>query len=145
MDQLETLDALMEQIADAKSSMNCQSCNGEGCEACMGAQMAMQGAGQMQGPPGMGLGEGTGMGDRPEEAEDTSGFRSRVRAKPEAGESVRLGDAIGPNVPGASQQSVEDEITSSFSEAADPVINRNLPRREREQAKEYFQNYRKGK
>ena len=36
MEQLETLDALMDQIADAKNSMNCQACNGEGCEACMG-------------------------------------------------------------------------------------------------------------
>jgi hypothetical protein len=145
MDQLETLDALMEQIVDAKNAMNCESCSGEGCEACMGAQMAMQGAGAMQGAPGQGLGEGTGMGDRPEEQDETSGFRSRVGAKPEAGESVRMGDAIGPNLPGTSQQAIKDEISSSFSEAADPVISRNLPRREREQAKEYFQNYRQGK
>jgi hypothetical protein len=145
MDQLETLDAMMDQIADAKSSMNCQSCNGSGCEACMGAQMAMQGAGAMEGPPGRGMGEGSGQGDRPEEEEETGGFRTRVGAKPQAGESVRLGDAVGPNVPGASQQAVKEEITSSFTEDADPVINRNLPRREREQAKEYFQNYRKGR
>jgi tetratricopeptide (TPR) repeat protein len=145
MDQLETLDAIMDQIAEAKNSMNCQSCNGSGCEACMGAQMAMQGTGAAEGQPGMGMGEGTGMGDRPEEEEKTGGYRTRVSAKPEAGESVRLGDAIGPNVPGASQQAVKDEITSSFTEEADPVINRNLPRREREQAKEYFENYRKGR
>jgi hypothetical protein len=145
MDQLETLDALMDQLADAKNSMNCQACNGEGCEACMGAQMAMQGAGAAQGPPGMGLGEGTGKGDRPEEEEKTGGFRSRVGAKPQAGESVRVGDAMGPNIAGASQQEVKEEIASSFSEDADPLVNRNLPRREREQAKEYFQNYRKGK
>ncbi len=145
MDKLETLDALMDQIADAKNAMNCQECGGEGCESCMGNAMAMQGSGSVQGPPASGMSEGTGTGDRPEEQDETGGYRSRVGGKPQPGEAVRVGDAMGPNIAGGSQQEVKQEISSAFREDADPLFNRNLPRREREQAKAYFENYRKGR
>ena len=54
----------MDQIADAKNSMNCDNCGGAGCEACMGNGMGQFGMSQQQG-------FGNGMGDVPLTAWDT--------------------------------------------------------------------------
>ena len=135
----------MDQVADAEELDELPGMWRRRVRVLSGYAMAMQGSGAMQGPPGSGMGEGAGKGDRPEEEDATGGYRSRVGGNPQPGEAVRVGDAMGPNMPGGSQQEVKEEISSSFREDADPLVNRNLPRREREQAKEYFQNYRKGK
>ncbi len=141
--QLETLDEMLDQIADAKDSMNCKNCNGQGCEACMGMGFGQNG--RMGEMAGMGLGDGQGRGDRPEERTDTSSYDSQVRDKPRAGEAVRVGEADGPNIAGASR--VEDAAPLSFSvaEDADPLADQRLPRAQRDHAKQYFEAIREGK
>ena len=94
--------------------------------------------------PGRGLGSGRGMGERPEEETETGGYRARVAGNPRKGEAVRVGDADGPNIAGQSQQQVKEEIASSFSEDPAPLTHQKLPRREREQTREYFELLRKG-
>jgi septal ring factor EnvC (AmiA/AmiB activator) len=138
---LETLNAMMEQISGTKNAMNCSECEGEGCAACQGDKFAM--AGDRPGE-GDGMGEGQGYGDRPEEETDTGSYLSRVEAKPQAGQAVRVGDARGKNLAGQSQQDVRAEIASSFSDDPDPISHQQLPRREREQTREYFEKLRKG-
>ena len=142
MDELETLNDAMNQIAQAKDAMNCQQCEGAGCEFCQGDMMGM--FGQNDGGSGMGLGEGQGRGDRPEEATDTNYYESQVRGKPKPGEAIRTGDADGPNVAGLSQEEVKQQITSSLSKDPDPLIDQKLPREQREHNKQYFDLLREG-
>ena len=147
MENLKTLDEMMTEIAGAKSAMNCQKCGGEGCEACENALAAMAGStpNASGDRPGRGMGEGQGQGERPEEETETGGYRARVGAEARQGEAVRVGDATGPNVAGNSLETIKKEIASSFSEDPDPVVQQTLPRREREQTKEYFELLRKGR
>jgi hypothetical protein len=56
MEELKMLDAAMNQLDMAKDAMACQNCGGEGCEACQGQQMGMNGLGHA----GVGVGGGTG-------------------------------------------------------------------------------------
>jgi hypothetical protein len=146
MENLKSLDAMMNEIADAKNAMNCRKCGGEGCEECQGAGNAAGAAGDMfSEKPGRGLGEGHGVGDRPIEETETGGYRTRVGAEARPGEAIRVGDANGPNVAGNSSAEVKKEITSALSEDPDPLSQQNLPRREREQTREYFESLRKGR
>jgi hypothetical protein len=134
LEELQTLNDVLDQIADAKQCMNCKKCNGQGCEACLGT-----GGKDDEGPPGMGLGEGRGQGERPEEKTDTSFYESQVRGKVRPGEAVRTGTAGGPNRAGRSLQEVKDQIRSNLDQEPDPLIDVRLPRNEREQVKEYYQ------
>jgi hypothetical protein len=140
--QLETLDEMLDQIADAKDSMNCENCKGMGCEMCSGMG---QNGNMLSDMPGMGLGEGQGRGDRPEERTDTSTYDSQVRDKPKPGEAVRVGDADGPNVAGASNVEDAAPLTFSLAEDSDPLADQRLPKAQREHAKEYFEALREGK
>jgi len=146
LQNLESLDAMMNEIADAKNAMNCQSCDGQGCENCMGPGnvMAQMGGDGFSEQPGRGLGEGRGMGERPIEETETGGYRTRVGAQPRPGEAVRVGDADGPNIAGNSTAEVREEIASAHSEDPDPLVQQELPRRERDHTKEYFERLRKG-
>ncbi len=141
MEQLDSIDQLMDEIADAKNAMNCAECDGDGCAACQGAGFGQKWSDR----PGQGMGPGRGYGDRPEEKTETGEYRTRVRAKPRRGEAIRIGDAGGANIAGGSRESVQQEIASQFSKDPDPVVQDRLPRREREQATEYFKSLRDGK
>jgi len=142
MDQLQTLDQMLDEIAMAKEAMGCQQCNGEGCEACLG-QFGMNGKND-EGEPGMGLGEGRGKGERPEAKTDTSVYESRVKGNVQPGEAVRTGSAGGPNQAGNTLQDVKDQLQSNFSQDADPLTDLRLPKKEREHTREYFRRYRDG-
>ncbi len=144
LQNLQTLDQMMNEIADAKSAMHCEQCGGAGCEACQGGGQAMLGGDMFSEKPGRGLGEGRGMGERPETETETGGYRTRVGADPRQGEAIRVGDASGPNVAGKSREEIKAEIAGSYSEDPDPVNQQHLPKREREQTREYFELLRKG-
>ena len=148
MEELQTVDEMMNEIADAKDAMNCKECEGEGCEHCQGKGNGKgEGKGKgknKNGRPGDGLGEGRGYGDRPEEETDKSFFDTKVGAKPKAGEAFRAGFADGKNLAGKSQQEIKEQITNSLSTDPDPLTNQRLPKAQREQAKQYFERIRKG-
>ena len=140
LNEMESLDEAMNEIQDAKNAMNCKKCNGDGCKACQG-----QGAGKGQGDqPGRGLGEGKGMGERPEEENATKGYDSRVRAKPQKGKAVRVGDAGGANIAGRAKDSLKEEVAASLAKEPDPIDDSALPRDQREHSKEYFEKLLKG-
>jgi hypothetical protein len=141
IDQLETLDQMLDEIAMAKESMNCGMCDGEGCEGCMGQMFSVQ---QGQRGKGIGLGDGQGEGARPEERTGTNFYDSQVRGKVQPGEAVRTGTASGPNRAGQTLEEVKEQLRSSTSEDADPLIDVRLPRKEREHAREYLNRIRTG-
>ncbi|MEX0820488.1 MAG: hypothetical protein WD070_12880 [Pirellulaceae bacterium] len=142
MQQLASLDEVMDEIADAKNAMNCEQCGGAGCESCQGSgQFGQSGMGSDQFGFGDGMGEGQGAGYRPEQETDTGVYESKVRGDPRAGEAVRVGDAIGPNKAGQSQESVKQEILSALRNDSDPLSDQRLPKDQQEHVREYYKRF----
>jgi hypothetical protein len=137
-DELQLLDEALDQIAQAKNSMKCDKCGGEGCKAC-------QGNGDKNGPPGNGLGKGRGQGDRPEEKTKTGFYDSNVKQNVGRGAAVITDMVEGPNRKGQVQEQIKAEFESARKEAADPLTGQRLPRDYREHAKKYFDALREGK
>ncbi|HZN32229.1 MAG TPA: hypothetical protein VFB80_00370 [Pirellulaceae bacterium] len=146
LDQIENLDELLDQLADAKEAMKCQNCQGQGCAECEGNKDGDgKGKGKNKGKNGgKGLGEGQGEGDRPEEQTDKKFYDTRVAADPKPGESVRIGNAGGPNKAGKTLEAVKQEIQAALAKEPDALEDVTLPRDQRENAKQYFDKIRKG-
>lgn len=132
LDELQMLDDLQEQLAQAKESMGCENCNGAGCEECQGKI------------PGFGLGKGQGKGDRPEE-QDKVGFRdSQVRQQPKNGRAVITDMVSGPNRKGKVRDSLQMELQEFKQQDDDPLTQQRLPKPQQEHAREYFDRFRDG-
>ena len=146
LDQIENLDEVLDQLADAKDAMKCDKCAGAGCKDCQGqGQDGKAGQGQGKGKgKGDGLGEGQGQGNRPEEETDKSFYDTRVGADPKQGEAVKVGDAGGKNVAGKSKEAVKEAIEGSLKKDPEALEDVTLPRDQREHAKQYFEKLRKG-
>ncbi len=147
LDQIENLDELLDQLADAKEAMRCQNCQGEGCAQCEGngeGEGKGKGKGKGNGKGDFARGEGQGEGLRDEEKTDKSFYDTRVATTPKAGESVRIGDAGGPNKAGKSLETVKQEIQAALAKEPDALEDVTLPRDQRENAKQYFEKIRKG-
>ena len=148
LDQLDNLQEILDQLADAKDAMKCANCQGAGCPECQGNGDA---DGKGKGKKGKGKGDtnqpnegGQGEGRRPEEQTDTSKYNTRVSADPKAGESVRIGDASGPNKSSKTLEAVKEEIQATLAKEPDALEDVTLPRDQRENAKQYFEKLRKG-
>jgi hypothetical protein len=92
----------------------------------------------------MGLGEGQGQGARPEERTDTDYYESQVRGEVQPGEAVRTGNADGPNRAGQTLEEVKEQLRSTTSQDADPLVDVRLPRKQRDHAREYLNRIRTG-
>lgn len=90
---------------------------------------------------GNGMGEGEGEGYRPEQETDTGVYESKVAANPKAGEAVRIGDAIGPNKAGLTQEGLKQEILSAVKNDSDPQSDQRLPKDQKEHVREYFKQF----
>lgn len=146
--EMENLDELLDQLADAKNAMNCDKCNGEGCKECQGGgnkpgDKMGQGDGKGQ-KPGQGMGKGRGQGERPEEENATKDYETKVAGNVKPGESVRIGDAGGRNKAGKTLEEVKAELQTSLKKDPDALDEVTLPRELRDQAKQYFEKLRKG-
>jgi hypothetical protein len=144
LDEMELLDDALQQIADARDAMNCEACNGEGCSLCQGMGNSF-GNGFSERLGGMGLGQGRGQGDRPEEESVTDFYDSQVQAKPGKGRAVVIGSARGPNKAGETLEEIKAEIESATRADDDPLTGVRLPKVQRELTKEYFDKFRTGK
>lgn len=151
LDQIENLQEVLDQLADAKNAMKCDQCGGAGCKACEGSgKEGKEGEGEGEGKgknkngKGKGLGEGQGTGERPEEETDKSFYDTKVNADAKAGEAVRVGDAGGNNIAGRSKESVKEAVVGALAKEPDALEDVNLPRDQREHAKQYFDKFRKG-
>jgi len=146
LEQLDNLQEVLDQLADAKDAMNCEACQGAGCAQCQ----SRSGDGDQPGNrPGDGQsnyarGRGRGQGAREESETDKNFYDTRVAADPKAGQSVRIGDASGPNKAGKSLESLKEEIQASLTKEPDALEDVTLPRDQRENARQYFERLRKG-
>ena len=131
----------------AKDAMGCKFCNGEGCENCMGnlANMGMNKLKNKDGKPGRGMGQGKGIGERPEERTATNLRDTQVRGNPRKGAATFGGLVDGPNIKGDVAQSIKEEMATLSAEPADPLTSERLPNSRREHAEQYFQMLRDGK
>jgi hypothetical protein len=143
LDQMANLDEVLDQLADAKDAMKCDNCQGEGCPQCQGDSQGDKIAKQNKGN-GKGRNNGRGEGLRDEEETDKSFYETRVAADAKKGQSVRIGDASGPNKAGKSQETIKDEIRASLAKEPEALEDVTLPRDQRENAKQYFERLRKG-
>jgi hypothetical protein len=141
MNEAEMLDAAMDQLELAKDAMACAACQGEGCQACQGAGFGKN----LDGKPGMGMGEGRGIGPRPDEKNATNLRDTQVRQKPRQGTAVLEGMVEGPNIKGDVAQSIKEEMETLTAQPADPLTSERLPKSRRQHAEQYFQMLREGK
>lgn len=151
LQEMEGLEQMMQEVADAKNSMNCKECGGKGCEKCQGDKSGMSEMNDMSmgmsmsQEPGEGLGEGQGRGRRPEEETATNTIESRVKADPKkGGETVLTGEAEGQNKSGQSHAAAREAVEASLKESQDPLVTTKLPRQERDHTRQYFEKIRKG-
>ncbi len=140
-EEMAMLDQVLDEMAEAKSSMDCKNCKGQGCAQCQGQG---QGQAKKQGQPGNGLGRGRGQGDRPEHENQTSFYDSNVRQNVGKGGAVVTDKVDGPNRKGEVREEIKTSFESSKHEAADPLTGQRLPREYREHAKTYFDAIREG-
>ena len=137
MDELATLDEMMDEIADAKAAMR----EGEMNDMYSSLDGAMD---QFSDMSNDGMGQGPGFGYRPEEETETGEYEARERAKPRAGEAVRIGDADGPNRAGMSLEGVKQQIITALNNDADPLTDQRLPKAQQDHVREYYQRLGKG-
>lgn len=145
LDEAANLQEVLDQLEDAKDALNCQACQGQGCAQCQGAaddgKMGSK-SGRNQGNGKTGRGEGSGARD--EEETDKGFYDTRVSTDPKAGQSVKIGEVGGPNKAGKSLEAIKEEIKSSLAKEPDALEDVTLPRDQRENAKQYFERFRKG-
>jgi hypothetical protein len=146
MNEMEMLDAAMDQLDMAKDAMACEACMGEGCQECQGmgnmAMNNMNGMGQNQ---GNGMGAGRGIGDRPDERNPTNMRDTQVKQKQGQGAATFAGMVDGPNLKGEVVASIKEEMQTLTTKPADPVTNERLSKSRRQHAEQYFQMLREGK
>jgi len=146
MNELEMLDAAMEQLELAKLAMACEACMGEGCQECQGNMAGMNSLNEMMSQrQGDGMGAGRGIGDRPDEENPTNLRDTRVRQKPGQGAATFAGMVDGPNLKGDVAQTIKQEMDTLSTRPADPLTNERLTKSRREHAEEYFKTLREGK
>lgn len=139
LDQMEALDQLGEQIGECKGMLNGQPGGG----SSKGRGMAQHG---MPGDDfGDGYGQGKGTGERGETETETQAYETRVKATPENGESIVMGNAGGANIAGMSRTEAQELVSESIGEETDPLADQRLPRGQQEHAKEYFDRFREGR
>jgi hypothetical protein len=143
MDNLQMVDEMMNEVAQAKDGL-CEKCAGEGELAREDEQFGQipgKGKGKQRGRT---WNQGPDNDGQPDEKNDSGKYDSKVGAKPQQGEAVRVGDADGPNMAGRTLEEVQAELNSATAEEDDPLTNQRLPRSQKDHAKQYFEKLREG-
>ncbi len=138
MDELAMCEETLEQISQAKSSMSCKQCEGQGCKECQGEARGK--SPQIPGPPGKGHRDGV-----PQNEQITAKlYDTKVQQQVRPGAALVEGQAEGANRKGEVREEIKAQFESSRHEADDPLTSQRLPRDYREHAKKYFESLREG-
>jgi hypothetical protein len=84
------------------------------------------------------MGDGSGVGDRPEDETDTNFFDSQVRADVKEGETIFAGKINGANKKGITKEAMKEAVLTSQADDAESLENVVLPKAQRDQTREYF-------
>ena len=133
--QSKALGKMLQEAKDAKA----KACSGE-CDSDGG-----KGKGNKDGKPKWkrGGGEGAGGGPRDEEETDTKFIDSQVRTEIEEGETIYGGKVGGKNRKGTTREEVQQAIRTSEIEDEQALETIVLPKRQRDQTRDYFDSLRK--
>lgn len=142
MDQLQDLEDTFQSLAQSKDQMRCQTCSGAGCQSCQGDRA---GNGDGQGASGSQPGFGAGQDVGPAAPLETSAYDTQVRGQPKQGRGIVAGFADGPNRKGVSREEIKEAVSGAINAPSDPLENQNLPKVERDHAREYFDRLRQGR
>ena len=135
--QSKALEKMLEEAKDAKS----KACDGQ----CDSDGDGNQGKGSKDGKPKWkrGGGEGAGGGPRDEDETETKTIDSQVRTDVDEGETIYGGKVGGANRKGTTREDVEQAIRASEVENEQALETMVLPKRQRDQTREYFDTLRK--
>lgn len=142
-EELEMLDDALAEFADAKNSMACKQCEGEGCEACQGGGMGNKLSNRFSNSKNA-RGQGQGAGDRDERRNNTSVFDTQVKQNVRKGAMEVIGTADGPNRKGQVQEEIKSQFSSTEQQSAEALSGQQLPHNYRDHAKKYFDTLREG-
>jgi hypothetical protein len=139
IEQMEIDDQMQQQLQDLEQEL--QECK-DGINGCPNPGDKPGGKDMKKGD--FKKGEGRGHGEREQQEGETGEYKSKVKGAIQKGETVKTGDADGNNLPGSSAAEARELIKSEMSRQSDPLEDQQLPRSQREQAKEYFEKLRGG-
>ncbi len=140
-EELEMLDDALAEFADAKNSMACQECDGEGCAFCQGGGMNFS---DRFSRSDNARGQGQGAGDREEQRNNTGSYDTQVKQNVRKGAMVVTGTADGPNRKGQVQEEIKSQFSSALQQSAEALSGQRLPHDYRDHAKKYFDTLREG-
>jgi hypothetical protein len=142
--QMKKMDQNDKQLKDLKQLMDAA----EKCKNCANGQCEGAGAGKSDKENWewkKGMGEGRGSGPRDEKETDTRSIDSQVRTEMKDGETVYGGKAGGANRKGVTREEVKEAILSAEIEDPEALDSLPLPKKQRDQAREYYDSIRAGK
>lgn len=139
IEQMEIDDQMQQQLQDLEQDL--QECK-DGINGCQNPGDKPGGKKSKKGD--FQKGEGRGHGEREQQEGETGEYKSKVKGAIQKGETVKTGNADGNNLPGSSAAEARELIKSEMSRQSDPLEDQQLPRSQREQAKEYFEKLRGG-
>jgi myosin heavy subunit len=140
LDEMQSLDAAMADLQDAKNGMSPDGMNQLGNDM---NNLGM-GLGQRKGM-GNGLGRGRGQGDRPEAPDETAVYTSKVQQQLKKGKAVSLGfTKPGKTVKGDAVIDIQGEIDAGTGSVADALSNQKIPRNLEKHIRSYYDQLNKG-
>jgi hypothetical protein len=140
LDEMQSLDAAMADLQDAKNGMSPEGMNQ------LGNDMNNLGMGLgLRKGMGNGLGRGRGQGDRPEAPDETAVYTSKVQQQLKKGKAVSLGfTRPGKTVKGDAVIDIQGEIDAGTGSVADALSNQKIPRNLEKHIRSYYDQLNKG-
>jgi hypothetical protein len=140
LDEMQSLDAAMADLQDAKNGMSPDGMNQ------LGNDMNNLGMGLgLRKGMGNGLGRGRGQGDRPEAPDETAVYTSKVQQQLKKGKAVSLGfTRPGKTVKGDAVIDIQGEIDAGTGSVADALSNQKIPRNLEKHIRSYYDQLNKG-
>jgi hypothetical protein len=140
LDEMQSLDAAMADLQDAKNGMSPDGMNQLGSDM----NSFGMGLGQRKGM-GNGLGRGRGQGDRPEAPDETAVYTSKVQQQLKKGKAISLGFTTpGKTVKGDAVIDIQGEIDAGTGSVADALSNQKIPRNLEKHIRSYYDQLNKG-
>jgi hypothetical protein len=137
MDEIRSDQDLMEALRDLEEDL--AECKGE----CQGEGQG-NGKSEKKSKGDFAKGAGRGSGERDIAEDETKGYKTQVKAKLQKGQTIVAGEADGENAKVESVIEAREAVRSSMAKESDPVEDQQLPKAQREHARQYFEKLRKG-